>query len=105
MKNLDKASASFEAGVIEDLQADPAFAAEYLRAALENEDDSAALLLALRHLAKAYGVQQIATEAGLNRESLYRSLSTKGNPTLKTLRAVLKPMGLRLTVTTDQPSP
>jgi len=86
------------------LQADPAYAAEYLRAALEDEEDPAALLLALRHLAQAYGVQQIATEAGLNRESLYRSLSAKGNPTLKTLRAVLKPMGLRLTVTADHPS-
>lgn len=99
MKNVNKASASHEDALIASLKADPAFAAEYLRAALEDEDDSAVLLTVLRQIARAYGVQKVAEESGLNRESLYRSLSAKGNPRLKTLRAVLKPLGLRLTVT------
>ena len=43
-----------------------------------------------------------AANAGLSRESLYRALSPKGNPTLKTLVAVLKAVGLRLTVTEKQ---
>jgi DNA-binding phage protein len=40
----------------------------------------------------------VAAEAGISRESLYRALSPKGNPTLKTLLAVLKTVGLRLSV-------
>ncbi|MBF0482881.1 MAG: putative addiction module antidote protein, partial [Desulfovibrionaceae bacterium] len=94
---VDKASRPHETAVVEELRADPAFAAEYLRAALE-EEEPGVLLIALRRLAKAYGVQRVAQEAGVNRESLYRALSAKGNPSIKTIRAVLKPMGLRLTV-------
>ena len=40
----------------------------------------------------------MAAEAGISRESLYRALSPKGNPTLKTLLVVLKTVGLRLSV-------
>ena len=43
-----------------------------------------------------------SAQAGISRESLYRALSPKGNPTLKTLVAVLKTLGLRLTVTPHQ---
>ena len=59
----------------------------------------AAGLLALRTVAEAYGgLGAVAAEAGISRESLYRALSPKGNPTLKTLLAVLKTVGLRLSV-------
>ena len=75
---------------------------EYLKAAMEsldNPDDRAAGLLALRTVAEAYGgLGVVAAEAGISRESLYRALSPKGNPTLKTLLAVLKTVGLRLSV-------
>lgn len=99
MNKLDKASVSHEVGLLEHLRSDPAFAIEYLRVALEEEDDPGAILMALRHVAKAFGgVQHVAKKAGVNRESLYRSLSVRGNPTIKTMRAILKPMGLRLTV-------
>jgi probable addiction module antidote protein len=40
----------------------------------------------------------VASEAGISREALYRALSPKGNPTLKTLLAVLKTVGMRLSV-------
>jgi probable addiction module antidote protein len=54
----------------------------------------------LRAVAEAYGgVGAVAAQAGISRESLYRSLSPKGNPTLKTLIAVLNTVGLRLSVT------
>jgi probable addiction module antidote protein len=43
----------------------------------------------------------IASETGLAREALYKSLSTEGNPTLSTLLGVLKAMGLRLSVNVD----
>ena len=57
MRQLDKASTSYEAGIIEDLRADPEFAAEYLRVALEDEENPEALLMALRHVAKTLELQ------------------------------------------------
>jgi len=72
-------------------------AAEYLKAALENEDEPRALLIALRHLAQAQGIAKVAKAAGIERESLYRALSVHGNPRLSTLVAVTKAIELRLT--------
>jgi probable addiction module antidote protein len=87
---------------IKELRADRQFAVEYLKAALAELDDPgnrAAGLLALRDVAQAYGgLEAVAAQAGISRETLYRSLSPKGNPTLKTLLAVLKSVGLRLSV-------
>jgi probable addiction module antidote protein len=87
---------------VAELRADRALAVEYLKAAmaeLENPDDRGACLLALRAVAEAYGgLGLVASQAGISREALYRSLSPKGNPTLKTLMAVLKSVGMRLSV-------
>ncbi len=57
-----------------------------------------ALLIALRHVAQAQGMNEVASKAGIQRESLYRVLSPKGNPTLSTLLAVLGAAGLRFSV-------
>jgi probable addiction module antidote protein len=87
--------------VIELMRDDPAFAQELLEACLESVDEPGgreALLSTLRCYAEAKGMSTIAQETGLSRESLYRSLSPRGNPTLKTLLALLKAMGLRLGV-------
>ncbi|MFO7641386.1 MAG: putative addiction module antidote protein [Candidatus Competibacteraceae bacterium] len=79
------------------LQSDAAIRA-YLAAALD-EGDPAVLALALREVAKARGgLAKVAQETGLSRESLYRALSPKGNPTVKTLTAVLRSVGLKLEV-------
>jgi len=98
-----KAGVSYHEWEIEKLRADRELAVEYLKAALEsldNPDERGGSLLMLRALAEAYGgLGAVAAQAGISRESLYRSLSPKGNPTLKTLIAVLKTLGLRLTVT------
>jgi len=87
---------------VAELGADRELAAEYVKAAiqsLDNLDDRAAGLLALRTVAEAHGgLGAVAAEAGISRESLYRALSPKGNPTLKVLLAVLKTVGLRLSV-------
>ncbi len=87
---------------IEELRADRVLATEYLKAAMESLDDPnerAAGLLALRTVAEAYGgLGAVATEAGISREALYRALSPKGNPTLRILLAVLKTVGMRLSV-------
>jgi probable addiction module antidote protein len=72
---------------------------------LDDPEDRGAGLLALRTVAEAYGgLGLVATEAGFSREALYRALSAKGNPTLKTLLAVLKTVGMRLSVEPEQPA-
>ncbi len=87
---------------VEELRADRELAVEYLKAAMESLDDPndrAAGLLALRTVAEAYGgLGAVAAEAGISREALYRALSAKGNPTLKTILAVLKAVGMKLSV-------
>lgn len=98
MKNLNRASVSHDEALVRELRADPAYAAEYLQAAMEDTEEPAVLLIALRHVSEAYGMADVAKAAGIKRESLYRALSPKGNPTLKTLTAVLKVVGLRLAV-------
>ncbi len=94
--------------VIELLKDDPALADEYLAVALEEADQPGgqeALLMALRHVAEAQGMAQVAERAGMQRESLYRTLSPRGNPTLKTLLAVLSGAGLRLSVEKSHQEP
>ncbi|MCP5278604.1 MAG: putative addiction module antidote protein [Thiobacillus sp.] len=87
---------------VEELRSDRELAVAYLKTAMESlddPDDRAAGLLALRTIAEAYGgLGAVAAEAGLSRESLYRALSPKGNPTLKTILAVLKAVGMKLSV-------
>ncbi|MGO9649524.1 conserved hypothetical protein [Candidatus Sulfotelmatobacter kueseliae] len=94
-----KPSISHDEAVIRELRDDPEFAAEYLRAALEDDDEPGVLLIALRHIAEARGgIAKVAKAAGVQRESLYRALSRRGNPRLSTLVAVTKAVGLKLTV-------
>jgi probable addiction module antidote protein len=93
-----KTSVSHDETIIRRLRKDPEFAAEYVKAALEDTDEPLVLLLALRHLAQARGIAKIAKAAGIERESLYRALSRRGNPRLSTLVAVTKAIGLKLTV-------
>ncbi|PMS35055.1 putative addiction module antidote protein [Trinickia symbiotica] len=90
---------------VAELRADRELAVEYLKAAMEGLDDPderGGALLALRAIAEAYGgLGAVAAHAGISRETLYRTLSPKGNPTLKTLIAVLKTVGMRLSVEPD----
>lgn len=81
---------------------DPRYAAEYLEQVLA-EKDSAAFLVALKDVVEAGGgVGNLAGRVGLKRPSLYKILSKKGNPTLDTLQEILKPLGLRVSVTLDK---
>ena len=93
-----KASVAHDEAIVRRLRKDPEFAAEYLKAALEDDAEPRVLLVALRHLAQARGVAKVAKAAGIQRESLYRALSAEGNPRLSTLYAVAKAVGLKLTV-------
>ncbi len=86
----------YENGLREDLT-DPAEAAEYLNAALE-DGSKEVFLMALKDVASVKGIAEIARQTNLNRENLYRILSTKGNPKLESLNSVLRSIGLKLTV-------
>lgn len=76
---------------------DPAEAAAYIEAVVAL-DDPAALLVALRHVAKAHGMAEVARRAEMGDKTLFRALSEEGNPTLTTLHKVLHAVGLRLSV-------
>lgn len=77
---------------------DPALALDVINDILE-DGDQAELLIVLRQLTLAFGgVQNVAEHAHLNPTQLYRTLSPKGNPTLSSLTAILKAMGMRLAV-------
>jgi probable addiction module antidote protein len=94
-----KSSASHNDAVIQGLRDDPQFAAEYLKAALEDVTEPRVLLIALRQLADARGgIVKVAKAAAIERESLYRALSPRGNPRLSTLVAGTQAIGLKLTV-------
>lgn len=94
-----KPSISHDEAMIRSLRDDPELAVEYLKAAMEATDDPQILLIALRRIAEARGgLAQVAKKAGIERESLYRALSPRGNPRWSTLVAVTKAVGLRLTV-------
>jgi probable addiction module antidote protein len=98
-----KASISHDEATARELRSNPKFAAEYLRAALEDDDEPRVLLIALRRIAEARGgIAKVAKAAGIERESLYRVLSLRGNPRLSTLVAVTKAVGLKLTVEAAQ---
>ena len=101
----DKTSVSHDEVMARKLRKSRAFAAEYLRAAMEDTEEPQVLLVALRQIAEARGgVAKVAKAAGIERESLYRALSPRGNPRLSTLFAVTRAMGLTLTVETAQPT-
>ena len=98
-KNLD-----YKADLLEDLRNDLGYAAKYLSAAIA--DSKEAFLLALRDVAEAQkGIGQIATEAKVNRENLYRMLSEGGNPRLTTLLPVLGVLGLKITLELEETVP
>ena len=71
--------------------------AAYLEAALQDGDPQL-VAAALRDIARAKGMSQIAREAGLGRESLYKSLSSSGNPELATVLKVISALGFQLHV-------
>jgi probable addiction module antidote protein len=88
---------SYADSLLQSLQ-DPVEAAAYIDAVLET-GDQAALLQALRQVAGAHGMAEVARRAELGEKTLFKSLAEEGNPTLATLTSVLNAVGLRLSVT------
>ena len=69
--------------------------AEYLTAAAEDENPDV-LLSAISEVARARGMARVAADAGLGRESLYKTLSPGSHPRFETISAILKALGVRL---------
>ena len=98
-KKIIKASAKMKTvlyDVAEQLR-NPEEMAAYLDAWLsEAPDDIAGIALALGNIARAKGMTQVARDAGLSRESLYKALSENGNPSFATVLKVARALGVRL---------
>jgi len=87
---------SFDDYMVQSMK-DPVQAAAYIEAVIDLEDP-AALLVALRHVAKAHGMAEVDRRADVGDKTLFKALSANGNPTLATVHKVLAAMGLRLSV-------
>ncbi|HEX6279972.1 MAG TPA: addiction module antidote protein [Pyrinomonadaceae bacterium] len=90
-----KRTGDFREYVIGSLKDDLKLASEYLNAAME-DGDVQVFLMALGDLAKARGMSNVSKKTGLNRENIYRIVSTKGNPQIKSVFALLDALGLKL---------
>lgn len=89
---------SHDEATVESFRKDPKFAAECLNA-IPEDGDQAELLVALRCMAEAFGgLPDLAQRARLNATTSFRTLSPKGNPELKSMFALLKAVGMRLSV-------
>ena len=82
------------------LDSDEAIGA-YMEEALATQDP-AFITVALGSVARARGMSQIAKKAGLSRESLYKALSTDGNPEFGTVMRVMNALGLKFSITASQ---
>jgi len=90
-------SVNYQDYLIDSLK-NPKEAAGYLNAALEGGDIKV-FLLALHNVVQAQGgIAQLAEESHKSRTSLYKALSAKGNPYLKSISEILSAMGLHLQV-------
>ncbi len=89
---------SYRQSLLNALQ-DPLEASAYLNAALE--DSPKAFLKALKNVAQARQMSRVAKDAGIQRETLYRSFSEQGNPTFETLSSVLEALGMKLSIVLD----
>lgn len=96
---MPKTRISYNSWLMEELS-DPHIVEEYLNACLEEGSDI--FLKALKKVAQARQMTKVAQEAGVQRETLYRSLSENGNPTLETLSSVLHALGMELRVAARQ---
>jgi len=94
---MGKRSVNYREDLLKALK-DPGERAAYINAALE-EGDTKVLLIALKNVAEANGgIGRLAAKTKMARESLYRMLSEKGNPELKSLEKILSTYGLKLAV-------
>lgn len=101
-KKTTKVHRTHHEATVESFRRDPKFAAAYLNAVLD-DGDRAELMTALRYVTEAFGgVSAVARKTGLNTTTLYRTLSARGNPELKSFMDIMKAVGMRILV---EPTP
>ena len=99
---MSKRSVNYREDLMKALK-DPEESSAYINAALE-DGDIKTLLLALKDVAEANGgIRKVAAKTKLARESVYRMLSKKGNPELKSIDKILHSFGLKLSVEPERP--
>ena len=98
---MPKRTTSFRDELLADL-ADPQDAASYLNAAMEDSEEM--FLVALRDVAEAKQMAKVAEGAGVARESVYRMLTAKGNPTYSSLLGILHAVGLKIAIAVEAAS-
>jgi probable addiction module antidote protein len=104
MRRKKQRNVDYKADLFADLRRSADFAAEYLSAA--KTDSRGAFLIALRDVVEARkGVAKTAIQAKVNRETLYRTLSEAGNPTLATLDSIWEVLGLEVGFKARQAKP
>lgn len=93
---------SHEEATIESFRKDPEFAA-YLLSEVLADGDVGEFLDLMKYMTKAFGgMAKVAAGARLNETSLYRALSRRGNPELKSFSAILKAMGMRIAIQVEE---
>ena len=97
MKKKSNAKVTYAPFEIADYLDNEAVIAEYLSAAAQDRDGDV-LLKALSDVAKARGMAQVAKDAGLGRESLYKALRQGSKPRFETIAAVLRALNVRIAV-------
>ncbi len=103
-KKATKPHRTHDEATIESFRRDPKFAAAYLNAVL-NDGDRAEFMTAIRYVTEAFGgVPAIADKTQLNATTLYRTLSAKGNPELKSFMEIMKAVGMRILVEPLRPA-
>lgn len=105
-KRLLKNTKDYHEDLIQSLQ-DSTECAAYLQVAIEEyqqDGNAKPLLLALRNIAEAKGgMANLAKKTHLNRQSLYKTLSLSGNPTIDTFGIILNGLGFHLSIESNQP--
>lgn len=96
---MPKRTRSYDSWLLKELT-DPVVAANYINAASEDSDEM--LLVAVRNVAEAHKMSRVAREASVNRVSLYKTLSSGGNPLLGNYRNIMSALGLKLLVVPKQ---
>lgn len=97
MKKTPKTKVTYAPFEIADYLDNEEVIAEYLSAAAQDKD-SDVLLRALSDVAKARGMAQVAKDAGLGRESLYKALRHGSKPRFETIAAVMRALNVRIAV-------
>ena len=100
---MPKRTRPYREFLLEELRDDPVFASEYLNEA--HRESRTDFLKALRNVAEARRMAVVAEEAGVNRESLYKTLSEDGNPRLETFDSILGALGLEYEIKPREVSP